>query len=192
MLAGPVDLLQGGQGFIGRFPVFVDNGKGGKRLWGIVSAVVDVDRLYADSGLKAADLPIEIGLAGRDATGSDGAVFFGRPGFRRQSGGVGHRIASGSWQIAAVPRDGWPETPANTWQLRILIALAGLLVVVPISIADFSTTSAALTSVSSKPRGKRWSGTRSTTALPACPTGAFSTRCCFAAMADGRLWPCST
>lgn len=138
VLAGPVDLLQGGQGFIGRFPVFVDDGRGGKRLWGIVSAVVDVDRLYTDSGLQAADLPIEIGLAGRDATGSDGAVFFGRPGLFDDNPVVSDiALPSGSWQIAAVPRDGWPETPANTWQLRILIALAGLLVVVPISIAGF-------------------------------------------------------
>ena len=51
VLAGPVDLVQGGQGFIGRFPVFIDDGDGGKTFWGIVSAVIDVERLYSDSGL---------------------------------------------------------------------------------------------------------------------------------------------
>ena len=50
VLAGPVDLVQGGRGFVGRFPVYVDTNFG-KQFWGVVSAVVDVDRLYADSGV---------------------------------------------------------------------------------------------------------------------------------------------
>ncbi|RYE39896.1 MAG: hypothetical protein EOP21_10140 [Hyphomicrobiales bacterium] len=47
VLAGPVDLVQGGRGFIGRFPVFIGEAKQ-QRFWGIVSAVVDVERLYED------------------------------------------------------------------------------------------------------------------------------------------------
>ena len=42
VLAGPVKLLEGGQGLIGRFPVFVENSFGVEQLWGLVSAVVDV------------------------------------------------------------------------------------------------------------------------------------------------------
>src|SRR5690606_24169194 len=48
VLAGPVDLVQGGQGFIGRFPVFVEDEAGLQHFWGIVSAVVDLERLYQD------------------------------------------------------------------------------------------------------------------------------------------------
>ncbi|WP_245500060.1 CHASE domain-containing protein, partial [Mesorhizobium sp. M4B.F.Ca.ET.089.01.1.1] len=51
VFAGPVNLAQGGRGFIGRIPVFVPTAGGGDRFWGIISAVVDVDRLYAASGL---------------------------------------------------------------------------------------------------------------------------------------------
>ncbi|TIT82190.1 MAG: bifunctional diguanylate cyclase/phosphodiesterase, partial [Mesorhizobium sp.] len=47
ILAGPVNLAQGGRGFIGRIPIFVPTAGGGDRFWGIVSAVIDVDRLYA-------------------------------------------------------------------------------------------------------------------------------------------------
>lgn len=46
ILAGPVNLVQGGQGFIGRYPVFVERDDGSKYFWGIVSAVIDIERLY--------------------------------------------------------------------------------------------------------------------------------------------------
>ncbi len=136
VLAGPVDLLQGGRGFIGRFPVFVNRADRTSRLWGIVSAVIDVDRLYADSGLLAADLPIDIAIAGQDATGGGGAIFFGPADiFDKEPVLAEVPLPSGSWQIAAIPRGGWPDAPANAWQIRFIILLAGLLVVVPISIA---------------------------------------------------------
>ena len=48
-----------------------------QEFWGIVSAVVDVDRLYRDSGLLDEDLPIEIAISGRDAKGVKGERFFG-------------------------------------------------------------------------------------------------------------------
>src|SRR5690606_26612960 len=40
VLAGPVDLVQGGRGFIGRFPVFSRTVGGRERFWGIVSAII--------------------------------------------------------------------------------------------------------------------------------------------------------
>ena len=77
VLAGPVELAQGGRGFIGRFPVFVPTAGGGDRFWGIVSAVIDVDRLYAASGLIDPDLDIDVALTGKDALGGGGERFFG-------------------------------------------------------------------------------------------------------------------
>ncbi|HXV31316.1 MAG TPA: CHASE domain-containing protein, partial [Sinorhizobium sp.] len=76
VLAGPVDLVQGGRGLIGRFPVKTEVG-GEKRFWGLLSAVIDIDRLYRDSGLASPELDIEIAIAGRDGLGRHGSVFFG-------------------------------------------------------------------------------------------------------------------
>lgn len=136
VFAGPVKLAQGGRGFIGRIPVFVPTAGGGDRFWGIVSAVVDVDRLYAASGLADPDLDIDVALTGKDALGGGGERFFG-------NGTVvaGNPVAadvqlpSGSWQISAIPKDGWPAAPKNQWTLRALMALAGSLVVLPILVA---------------------------------------------------------
>ncbi|RVA21144.1 bifunctional diguanylate cyclase/phosphodiesterase, partial [Mesorhizobium sp. M7A.F.Ca.CA.004.11.2.1] len=60
VLAGPVDLAQGGRGFVGRIPVFVPTAGGGSRFWGIISAVIDVHQLYAASGLNDPGLDIDV------------------------------------------------------------------------------------------------------------------------------------
>ncbi|MCY0148354.1 EAL domain-containing protein [Hoeflea sp. G2-23] len=138
VLAGPVDLLQGGKGFIGRFPVFYEIQSGRGRLWGLVSAVVDVDRLYADSGLNSPDLPLNVVIRGVDATGGDGEAFFGNAEALDHDPVLAEvSLPSGSWQLAATPRGGWSDTPANAWQIRYLILLGGLLVILPISIAGY-------------------------------------------------------
>ncbi|PTE12513.1 bifunctional diguanylate cyclase/phosphodiesterase [Mesorhizobium helmanticense] len=132
ILAGPVDLKQGGQGFVGRIPVFVPSAGNTERFWGIISAVVDVQRLYKASGLLDDDLGIDIALIGKDALGPAGDQFFGN-----ERVGKSHPVTadvllpSGSWRIAAIPKDGWPATPANAWFLRAIMGLAGALVVIP-------------------------------------------------------------
>jgi len=136
VLAGPVDLRQGGQGFIGRFPVFTPAEGGGEKFWGVVSAVVDVERLYRDSGLTDPALPIEVALIGHDALGKTGAPFHGDPEVTESDPVTASvRLPAGSWQIAAIPKGGWNATPPNAWLLRGLIFAAGALVIVPILIA---------------------------------------------------------
>mgnify|MGYP005994253357 CR=1 FL=1 len=44
VLAGPVELIHGGQGFIARFPIFIDE-TGEKKFWGIASAVLDAEKI---------------------------------------------------------------------------------------------------------------------------------------------------
>ncbi|MBO6856397.1 EAL domain-containing protein [Roseibium sp.] len=136
VLAGPVDLLQGGKGFVGRFPVFTENDDGTRRLWGLVAAVVDADRLYADSGLLDAALPVEIAIMGRDATMADKSVFFGDENILAQNPVLSEVVLpTGRWRIAAIPRGGWSAMPDNAWKVRLLMLAGGLLVLLPIFIA---------------------------------------------------------
>jgi len=132
VLAGPVDLVQGGRGLIGRFPVMIDAGGGSNRFWGIVSAIIDIDRLYRDSGLLSEQPGIDIAIAGRDGTGAEGQVFFGDPAiFKHSPVGMTVLLPGGSWRIAAVPRGGWPTTAGNAWFIRGLIVLGGLMIILP-------------------------------------------------------------
>lgn len=133
VLAGPVDLVQGGRGFVGRFPVFVDGPDGQEQFWGVVSAVVDVGRLYADSGLLDYSSGLELSITGMDATGGAGTRFFG-PDLSGRSPVIAEVILpSGSWEIAAVPKAGWTAS-GNALLLRLAMILAGVLLLVPIVI----------------------------------------------------------
>ena len=133
VLAGPVDLVQGGQGFVGRFPVFIDD-DGERRFWGVVSAVIDVERLYADSGLLDPDLPIEISITGKDATGGTGSRFHGPDLSNMNPVQASVILPSGSWEIAAIPTGGWGAAQDGIWWLRLAMLGAGAFILFPIII----------------------------------------------------------
>lgn len=127
VLAGPVSLLQGGVGFIARFPVFIGQGES-ERFWGLVSSVMPVDSLYKAAGLHNTNL--QIAIKGQNASGAQGAVFYGDPTlFDRLPVLQQVNLPYGSWQIAAVPAQGWPENAPNQfWLVVLFMGLAVLLV----------------------------------------------------------------
>lgn len=136
ILAGPVDLIQGGQGFIGRFPVFVDeHGHDERTFWGLVSVVIDLQSLYRDSGLLDETLDLNVAITGRDAQGAAGERFFGDAGIVRDDPVlVDVMLPFGSWQIAAVPKGGWAVPPERLDHAHAFILLAGAMILVPILI----------------------------------------------------------
>ncbi|TPN30995.1 EAL domain-containing protein [Mesorhizobium sp. B2-3-3] len=136
VLAGPVQLKQGGQAFVGRFPVFLDRDRPTEAFWGIVTAAIDIQKLYEDSGLLDKKRSIEIALTGKDALGRSGARFFGPARVAEDNPVTAEvRLPTGSWQISAIPKGGWNATPRNAWILRLAMLIGGALVVVPIVIA---------------------------------------------------------
>ncbi len=132
-IAGPVDLVQGGRGFIARFPVHTGEGAN-RQFWGLVSAVVDVDKLYNESGLLNPDLDLTISITGQDGAGTAGRRFFGPDLSGERPVLVDVILPSGSWQIAAVPSGGWTSDWLYIWLLRGLMAMAGLLIILPVAI----------------------------------------------------------
>ncbi|MBI4741225.1 MAG: PAS domain S-box protein [Betaproteobacteria bacterium] len=132
VLAGPMELVQGGIGLAMRMPVFFQGDDGRERFWGLVSAVIDLEAMYRESGLLAAGQPIEIALRGKDASGPRGEVFFGRAGiFDERPVLTDIPLPYGSWQMAAVPRGGWPTQADNVWAVRLAFLLVALLVLGP-------------------------------------------------------------
>ena len=133
VLAGPVHLVQVGRGFLGRYPVYYRDAAGEEQFWGIVSAVIDADRLYVDSGLAAMAGDISIAISGRDGQADNDAVFYGDAAVL-ESDPVRAEVLlpSGNWIISAIPAEGWGANPPNTAILRVGIALAAALILVPI------------------------------------------------------------
>jgi hypothetical protein len=110
VLAGPLDLVQGGRGIIARVPVFRGQSGRQQQFWGLLSVVLDADKLYRAVGLLDDDLAIEVALRGKDSRGSDGAVFYGDPAlFSDRAVRLPVTLPYGAWQIAARPAGGWDE-----------------------------------------------------------------------------------
>lgn len=134
VLAGPLELVQGGTGLITRIPVFVDDESGKEqRFWGLISAVIDADRLFSAAGLDDPSLEIEVAIRGTDATGAEGPVFFGRAGiFGDEPITRPIALPYGEWQMAAIPTSGWVQRPDNLWRLRALMLAVCLSIVIPV------------------------------------------------------------
>ncbi|MGY6570266.1 MAG: bifunctional diguanylate cyclase/phosphodiesterase [Salinarimonas sp.] len=131
ILAGPVDLVQGGKGFIGRFPIFVPDENGKDRFWGLAAAVIDADKLYWQTGMWTSD--IDIALLGRDGQPDSNHVSFGDPAILEADPViVDVTLPEGTWRLAATPRGGWRHDAGSIWTLRFIIAVAGAILILPI------------------------------------------------------------
>ena len=170
VVAGPVDLVQGGQGFVGRIPVFTGPpGSQSRRFWGVISAVIDVDRFYDASGLTDPTLPFEVAVRGKDALGAKGAVFFGREAvFRSDPILADVALPYGSWQMAAIPKGGWPSAAADAWSVRILCFVVGVFLVGATVVASHLVKQR-----QASERAVRQSETRLRSILDAAPYGIF-------------------
>lgn len=131
VLAGPVDLVQGGSGFLGRFPVFIDT-PAGERFWGVVSAVVDEHRLYADSGLMDPSLNMDISITSAGTVDAAATPFFGPDLTTADPVTADVMLPSGKWIIAATPKGGWSAGGEDLWIFRLGLAGAAALILLPI------------------------------------------------------------
>lgn len=102
VIAGPLNLVQGGLGIVNRVPILVPDAKGALQYWGLASVVVDALPLFRRAGLTD-DRRAHYALRGRDGLGAQGAAFFG-------DGTLFHApdatlldldIPGGRWQLAA-------------------------------------------------------------------------------------------
>jgi len=128
-LAGPVELLQGGQAVIGRLPIFLSEGGGPDRFWGFATAVIGVAELIEKSGLNGlARSGYVYELAETRTDGGKRRVF-------ARSGAAGLdsplvraiEVPNGKWYLSIAPEDGWWEDSLS-WPLLAAIFLVSLLV----------------------------------------------------------------
>ncbi|MFB2550873.1 bifunctional diguanylate cyclase/phosphodiesterase [Ensifer soli] len=145
VIDGPVRLPSGERGFTVYYPVFTMR-SGEPVFWGFVEAAIAERPFYRNAGLggerKASEAALHgieggdgIRLAIRDASLADhvqdaffgdGALFDQSPVLRSLA------LPGGTWQLGALPKDGWAQAPDNGDTIRLIILLAVLVVVLPI------------------------------------------------------------
>lgn len=133
VVAGPVELVQGGTAFVSRTPIFptLPGGKPGSgAYWGLATVILDKDSLFEEAGLFQDSAFFRFALRGKDSTGAAGEAFWGDPRlFEENSVRLDVTLPNGSWQIAATPQSG--EATLGTPWLRpdgmLLALVAGVL-----------------------------------------------------------------
>ena len=107
VIAGPVELVQGGRGLISRIPIYLDDAQ--TRYWGIASVVIDVDAFFRQVGMEQIAPGLALAIRGKDGMGQAGDVFYGDAAlFAREDAALSSvSLPSGSWVLAAYPLDGW-------------------------------------------------------------------------------------
>lgn len=127
-LSGPIDLLQGGKGIIGRLPVFLPNENGKEQFWGFATALIRPESLLAASGLphlRQQGYHYELSHA---LPGSEVREIFARSLDSPLKEPVVRVIdvPNGEWFLSVEPVGGWinPVLPAAAMSIVALLALA--------------------------------------------------------------------
>lgn len=76
LIAGPVDLVQGGLALVARVPIFKDPPYN-SRYWGVCSVVISLESLFLDAGVAELEHRYNIAIRGADSSGAEGEIFYG-------------------------------------------------------------------------------------------------------------------
>lgn len=131
VVAGPLQLVQGGVGIICRIPLFKNRlTGGGDDFIGVVSMVIDYEHLLDRVGLKEAENSLNIAIKGKNGLGEAGELFYGQLSvFEKDGVQQVIEFVGGEWVIAAKPASGWSaESPysRNLTVLGYVVSFAGV------------------------------------------------------------------
>jgi len=101
IMAGPLDLIQGGRGVIARQPLYNREGTETK-FWGFITLIIDLDKIFEETGLRMNDELATYAIRGSDAKGKQGKVFFGSASvFEDEYLSSFIEVPGGFWQLSA-------------------------------------------------------------------------------------------
>ncbi|WP_375690169.1 ATP-binding protein [Pseudooceanicola sp. LIPI14-2-Ac024] len=129
VLAGPVQLVQGGRGYILRYPVFVPTETVvGQRFWGVISVVLSEQGLLgAETMEKHFDGTLNFALREVGDHGRTRNMLFGDPGLFQTDAIVENAsFLKSRWELAAMPAGGWPTVSPNALKIAIAVIAAAL------------------------------------------------------------------
>lgn len=130
VIAGPVNLKQGGQGFISRVPIFLAQQP--HTYWGIASIVINIEKFYEACGLTSPNTQVRYALRGKDGLGEAGEVFFGPASLFTDNDVLRLPISlpGGQWILAAKPVAG-----VKSISSPLLVTMRGFGVVVALAVS---------------------------------------------------------
>ncbi|WP_448547525.1 diguanylate cyclase domain-containing protein [Thalassotalea fusca] len=127
IVAGPLDLVQGGRGIIIRTPIFtrkslaghIDSNPAG--YWGLASLVLESNGFFTTTEFSETQEGFQFALRGKDGLGVEGEMILGSADvFNRQPILTPINLQHGEWLLAASPISGWSIKPTQIWHMRLL------------------------------------------------------------------------
>ena len=132
---GPIELAQGGEGFVLRIPVYLDGSDDAPYFWGLVSTVIDAEILLLQSGLlENQTLSLDFTQAGA-TNGGPRTILSTSVGDLDDPVSVTVDLLNSSYLLSAAPAEGWSNGSPNVWRNRMMSIMAGILVIFPIFVA---------------------------------------------------------
>lgn len=131
-VVGPIDLVQGGKGFIFRQPAFVNDpsSETGKRLWGIVSIVAEHDAFLDVTGLNELSDEFDMLITTDPQYAGRERVVLGNPEIAtRNPINLDLEFPTGHWEVAAIPAGGWPTNSPTYVKDRILLGFGSAVII---------------------------------------------------------------
>jgi len=137
IIAGPVNLKQGGVALIGRQPIYSsgpNEAPSPENFWGFSVILIDLEPLLKAGGVIDNSSDMQFALRGKNGLGPSGAVFYGNQGvFDLDPVILDISLPNGSWQLAGLPKNGW----VTSWPGRIRLWVIGLGIAIILGISIY-------------------------------------------------------
>lgn len=126
-LAGPIELVQGGLGVVGRQPVYLDDGQGRRSFWGFTYVTIRLPEVLAATRLpQLTERGYHYRLwRVRPDTGEEQTITASSPPPGNDAEGRSLTLPNGQWTLSLAPAKGWgaPAVLALRCALGLLFAL---------------------------------------------------------------------
>ncbi|MBT9512207.1 MAG: EAL domain-containing protein [Acidovorax sp.] len=126
-LAGPIELVQGGLGVVGRQPVYLDDGQGRRSFWGFTYVTIRLPEVLAATRLpQLTERGYHYRLwRVRPDTGEEQTITASSPPPGNDAEGRSLTLPNGQWTLSLAPAKGWgaPAVLALRCTLGLLFAL---------------------------------------------------------------------
>ncbi|MBS0417926.1 MAG: EAL domain-containing protein [Proteobacteria bacterium] len=124
-VAGPLDLVQGGQGLIGRLPVFLGEAAGGRRFWGFSEVVMRLPGALQPAQLsELSAVGYRYALWRKNPDSGALQIIESSPGVPVDPIEVDVRLPNGVWTLSVAPDHGWidPFAVARKAAVGLIVA----------------------------------------------------------------------
>lgn len=127
VVAGPINLIQGGVGIICRTPLFTNDAEG--RFLGIVSMVLDFPQLLKEAGIAETEKGLDVLIGRIDEDGIESEAFYGDSALFDQREVTQEVIfMGGSWYVSAQPKSGWTLKSPYSNTFTVLGAIVSIMI----------------------------------------------------------------